>query len=221
MKIRNAILLIAITISLHSTRAFGQGKYFEGIIEFDHIIIPKDSAYDVNYDYGGIGTSSTYYFKDGNISFQNKNGFFKKSIFSSKHNRSFLFTIQSDTVLTLDGRLNDSDLIEYKFEDFDEVILDYECKVLTIKLKPKGKEAPISVRRYFYPKSIQIDGSKFKECYGNFYNLAYGESNSVPLRIEYEWPNRIVKWQATSITSKEIDSRIFMIEDSTILKQVN
>ena len=214
-------MIVILLTSLYSIVSLGQDQYFEGIIEFDHIIIPKDSTYDVDYDYDGIGTSSTYLFKNGNLMFQNKNGYFKKSIFSSGNNRSFLFTVQSDTVMTLDGRLNDADLIDYKFEDAKEVILDYECKVLTISLKPKGKEFPLSTRRYYFPKSVNIDGSQFKECYGNFYNLVYGESNSVPLRIEYEWPNRIVRWQAKSITSQEIDSKIFEIEEGTVLQQVN
>jgi len=191
-KIRN-IIIIFIT-SLYSIISLGQDQFFEGVIEFDHIIIPKDSTYDVNYDYRGIGTSSTYYYKKGNLMFQNNNGYFEKSIFRSKYNRNFYS---------------------------DENILNYECKVLTINLKPKGKEFPRSTRRYFFPKSIIIDGSQFEECYGSFHNLVYGKSNSVPLRIEYEWPNRIVKWQTKSITNQEIDSKIFEIDGSTILQQIN
>lgn len=214
-------IFISCLLLIKSVTGQEQNEYFEGIIEFEHIVTPKDSNYNVNYDYGGIGTSSTYYFKEGNLMFKNKNGYFKKSIFKSKENRVFLFTVQSDTVMTLDGRLNDADLIDYRFEDFDEQILGYDCKILIIKLKPKGREYPVSTRRYFYPKAILINGSQFNDCYATFYNLVYGESNSVPLRIEYEWPNRIVRWEAKSIEKKNLDIKLFKIDVNTILEQMN
>src|SRR5262245_2455410 len=108
-----------------SIPAFAQKKpvEFEGIVWFSHQIIAKDSNYNIEYDYSAIGKKSEYNYKKGNIKFVNHDSYFEFDLFKSGEQKDFVKTVASDTVLWLDTRITDLELVEYDVKKSADKIL--------------------------------------------------------------------------------------------------
>jgi hypothetical protein len=194
---------------------------FEGIIKYKHKVIAKDSTYNVDYDYSAIGKYSEYYYKDGDYIFVNHNSYFKADLFKSQELRDYLLLNNSDTVFCLDSRVPDVEVIEYNITKSVDTILNYPCDLITLKLKPVNKEFPISYRRYYFSKQLQINPIHFKQCKGNAYELIYENTKSLPLKIEFEWPNKVIIWEAYEVNKQKLDNDIFKKQDNWIIMKVN
>ena len=204
---------------LFTVFSYGQNKnpLFEGLITYKHDVIPKKDSVNVNYDYAGIGRTSDYYFKNGNIKWLTYDCYFKMDLFVVKENRDYWLTNLSDTIYTLKKNVPDFRIIDYKTEKTSVKILNHNCQVLTLKLKPLDKESPITYRRYYFSNDFSIDPKKFANCTSSAYDVIYGQIKSVPLRIEYEFENRIVVWEATAIKPMKLEDSFFEISKKSVL----
>ena len=196
-------------------------KEFEGYIEFEHKVIPHVENYNVNYDYGGIGKSSRYTYSKGKIKFENRESYFVKDIFLSSEKSNYFITQNPDTIMLLDATKLDAELIEFEIEPNVDTILNMSCSRITIKLKPIGKAGPVSYRRYYFSNEYYVNPEYFTDCKGSFYDIIYKEIKSIPLRIEYEWPNRTVVWQAIEVKNTKIDDAEFSYDKSKTIIKIN
>ena len=216
-------LLIALCCLSFFTTIYAQKKKaeFEGFIKYDHKITAKDSSYNVEYDYAALGRHSEFYYKSGNTKFANQDAYFKADLFRSKDYMDYLLFNNSDTVLCLDARKSDVEVLEFDVKESADTILNYSCNLLTIKLKPVDRDAPISYRRYYYSKKLAVNPDHFKGCKGNCYDLIYAQMQAVPLKIEFEWPNKIVTWQASEIVQQPLKDEVFEVDKKAVLQKIN
>ncbi|MDI1257472.1 MAG: hypothetical protein PSV16_15365 [Flavobacterium sp.] len=189
---------------------------FIGLVKYTHNVIPKVKDYDVNYDYSGIGKSSDYYFKDANIKWLTYESYFKMDLFIAKENRDYFLTAKSDTVFTLKNTNRDFDVVDYKITAAAP-ILGHKCNVLELKLKPLDADSPVTFRRYYFSDDFYIDPKKFANCKSSAYDIIYGQMKSIPLKIEFEFENRIVVWEASEVTPMKLDSHFFEIEKNAVI----
>ena len=194
---------------------------FEGIIKYNHQVVAMDSSYDVNYDYSAIGKSSIYHYKNGNYKFLNQNSYFKADLFKSNELANYLLISNSDTVIYLNARIADLEIMDYSIEESVDTILNYSCDLITLKIKPINQDSPISYRRYYFSKKLPINSNHFKECKGSAYELIYRNTKSLPLRIEFEWPNRKIIWEAAEVENKKLSDDIFRVDEKWILSKGN
>lgn len=202
------ILLFSITVIQSQTKS----NEFTGKINFIHKVIPKEKNYDVNYDYSGIGKSSDYYFKNGNIKWLTYNSYFKMNLFIANENRDYFLTNTSDSIFTLKNNVRDFDVIDYKIIKSPEKVLGHKCNILELKLKPINADTPITFRRYYFSNDFYINSNKLVNCTSNAYDIIYGQMKSIPLKIEYEFANRTVIWEATEIKEMDLDSNFFELD---------
>ena len=220
MKITLKILLLFLVIPFY---AHSQNKKseFEGIIKYNHKVIAKDSAYNVEYDYSAIGKKSDYYYKKGNCKFVNYDSYFKGDLFKSKEFMDYLLINGSDTVFCLDARVTDIEVIDFNIKKSVDTILNYTCNLITLKLKPIGQDYPVSYRRYYYSEKLPINPDHFKGCKNNAYDLIFGNAKSLPLRIEFEWPNRTIIWEAYEVIKQDVKEETFQLDKNWVLKKMN
>lgn len=220
MKPTIKVLIIAIIFPLF---AFSQSmdREFEGIIKYKHSVIAKDSSYNVEYDYAGIGHYSEFYYKEGDYKFVNHNCFFNADLFRSKEQKNYLLLNHSDTVLCLDATISDAEIVDYNIKTAVDTILGNPCDVITIKMKPVNAATPVSYRRYYYSKKLAVDPKHFLGCKANAYELIYGQTRSLALRIEFEWPNKIIRWEAYEVSRTPVSNETFTKSNSWILNKVN
>jgi hypothetical protein len=216
--LKTLILILFIPVFTYSQIVSDE---FEGIIKYNHKVIAKDSSYNVEYDYSGIGKNSEYYYKEGDYIFVNHNSYFKADLFKSKELHNYLILNNSDTVFYLDSKVSDIEVIEYNIKESADTILNYPCDLITLKLKPVNKESPISFRRYYFSKQLHINPDHFKQCKGNAYELIYENTKSLALKIEYEWPNKVITWEAYEVTKQKLDDAIFKKQNNWILMKIN
>ena len=200
--------------------AQGNIKEFEGVINYQHQVVAKEPSYNVEYDYSAIGKYSEYYYKNGNYRFVNHNSYIEGDLFKAQEVRNYLLMAKSDTVLYLDAKKPDIEVIEFKVEKSVKTILNYSCDLITVKVKPTNQETPISYRRYYFTSKLPIDPAHFKQCKGNAYELIFGQAKSLPLRIEFEWPQKKVIWQATKVEKKKLNKDIFKVNKRWVLKEI-
>ena len=93
------LLLLLLTITEVTSQV--KKTEFQGLVKYTHKVIAKEKNYDVNYDYSGIGKSSDYYFKDGNIKWLTYESYFKMDLFIAKENRDYFLTNKSDSIYTM------------------------------------------------------------------------------------------------------------------------
>lgn len=207
------ILIIALLNSclLHSQEI---KQEFEGYIEFEHTVLPHEDNYDVSYDYKGIGKSSRYTYCKGNIKFESRDAYLLKDIFLSSEKSNYLITQNPDTILLLDATKPDVELIDFKIENNVDTILNKACNRITFKLKPLGKDEPISFRRYYFSSEYYVNPKYFENCKGSIYDVIYREMKSIPLKIEFVWPIKTVIWQAVEVKETEILDEEFEYDKS-------
>jgi hypothetical protein len=213
------ILLICNSSALLSAQ--NNNVEFEGQIKYNHKVIAKDSNFNVDYDYNGIGRKSEYFYKEGKYKFVNHDAYFKMDLFKSDELKNYLQISDSDTVLWLDARIPDFEVLEFDVKKSVDTILNYDCNVFTMKLKPIGKDNPISYRRYYFSEEFYVNPDHFEGCKGNGYDLIYEHIKSIPLRIEFEWPNRIIIFDAYKIDQMELENEIFDLDKKLVLKRIN
>lgn len=204
------LLLSIVTVVKSQTKH----REFTGIIKYIHNVIPKEKDYDVNYDYSGIGKSSDYYFKDGNIKWLTYDSYFKMDLFIANENRDYYLTNKSDTIFTLKNNTRDFEIINYKVSKSNEIMQGHKCNVLELKLKPLNADLPITFRRYYFSNDFYIDSKRLENCSSNAYDVIYTQMKSIPLKIEYEFANRIVVWEALEIKQMKLDNHFFKLEKS-------
>jgi len=195
-------------------------KEFEGVIKFKHKVIALDSTFDVNYDYSIIGKFSEFYYKNGDYKFANHDSYFKMDLFKSNEPSNYLVMDKSDTVLVLDSKVMDVEIIDYNIKESIDTIAGYPCSVLTLKLRPANSKEPISYRRYYFSKQLPINPFHFASCKRNAYEFIYGQAKALPLRIEFDWPNRIVVWEAYEVENQKLNDKIFEKESNWVFVNI-
>ena len=208
-KINCLFLLLSIITSVKSQV---KSTEFVGLVKYIHNVIPKEKGYDVSYDYSGIGKSSDYYFKDGNIKWLTYDCYFKMDLFIASENRDYYLTNKSDTIFTIKNNVRDFDVIDYKINKSNEVVLGHKCSVLELKLKPLNADYPITFRRYYFSNDFYIDSKKLANSTSSAYDIIYTQMKSIPLKIEYEFANKIVIWEASEIKPMKLDKHFFELE---------
>lgn len=209
------LLISLISFSQNST------KEFEGIIKYNHEVEAKESSYNVDYDYSGIGKQSEYYYKNGDYRFVNHNCYFKGDLFKSKEIKNYLVLEKTDTVYSLNSRIADFEIVDFEIKKSATTIIGYKCDLLTLKIKPISSEGPISYRRYYYSSKLPIDPSHFKNCKANAYELIFEKAKALPLQIEFEWPNKLIRWKAYEVLSQKLNDSFFEKEDNWIIREIN
>ena len=218
---KNKFSLSVIVILFIVTASFAQTRQeFEGIVYFKHKVVPHNIKFNPEYDYSGIGHSSKFYYKNGIYKWLNDDGMFKMDLFVPAEKRNYLLTENSDTLYWLDNSITDISVVDYRIEKNADTIAGYNCNVLVLKLKPVNKETPVSYRRYYFTDQFYVNPEHFAASKGNCYNLIYQQIQSVPMRIEFEWPNRTVIWEATRVEPKKLDDGFFKIDKKYILKKM-
>jgi hypothetical protein len=207
-------LLIATTTIGYSQKSKAP---FEGVIKYAHNVVAKDKDFDVNYDYQGIGKSSDYYFKKGNIKWLTYNCYFKMDLFLAKENRDYFLTSKSDSIFTMKNNGPDFRIIDTKIEKGVTKILGHSCDVLTVRLKPLNAETPVTSRKYYYSSDFYINPADFSKCTSSGYDVIYGAMKSVPLKIEYEFPNRTIIWEATEIKAQKLEDSFFTVDKNALI----
>lgn len=211
------ILLMSIPFFSFSQSGF---KEFEGIIKYKHEVVAKENSYDVEYDYSAIGKQSEYYFKNGDYKFVNHDSYFKADLYKSNELRNYLILEKSDTVFSLNSRVADIEIVDFEIKKSATIILGYHCDLLTLKLKPVGGETPISYRRYYFAQKLSIDPSHFKSCKANAYDFIFEKAKALPLQIEFEWPNKLIRWKAYDVVNQKLDADFFEKQKTWILTEI-
>lgn len=218
---RLLILMFLAYNSLVALFAQSNNIEFEGRIQYQHKVIAKDVNYNVDYDYNAIGKKSDYYYKKGKYKFLNHEAYFKMDLFKSDELKNFLQLTDSDTILWTDSRIADFEVLEFDVKKSVDTILNYDCNVFTMKLKPVGMDAPVSYRRYYFSEKFYVNPDYFKGCKGSGYELIYQHIQSIPLRIEFEWPNRTVIFEAYKIDEMKLEDKTFYLDKKLPLKKLN
>jgi hypothetical protein len=213
---KKAILLL---ILVFTVGGYGQSTKteFVGLVKFKHNVIPKQTDVDVNYDYSAIGKHSDYYFKDGNIKWLTFDSQFKMDLFIAKENRDYFEMSHTDTIFTLKNNVPDFNVVDYEVVPSPESILGRKCKVLLLTLKPTDAETPITYRRYYFSDDFYIDPADMANCKSSAYDVIYGQMKSIPLKIEYEFPNRTVVWEATEVTPMKLADDFFKLKKGAVI----
>lgn len=212
------LLLIIVGFPLFVT---AQSREFEGVIKYRHEVIAKTSDYNVNYDYEAIGMKSDFFYKRGNYKFVNEESYFKGDLFRADELKNYLLLHNSDTVLLLDAIKTDIEVVEWNITKSADTILNFPCDVITLKIKPLGQDFPVSYRRYYFSKELPVDSRHFQGCKGNAYELIYAQAQSLALKIEFEWPNRKIIWEAYEVEKKKLGAKIFQVDKRWVLQKVN
>lgn len=213
--------LFLLLLTSFSLFAQNSTKEFEGIIKYNHKVIAKESTYNVDYDYSAIGKNSEYYYKNGDYKFVNHDCYFKADLFKSKELNNYLVLDKSDTVFVVNSRITDVQIVDFTIKKSAETILGYSCNVLTLTLKPTDKDGPISYRRYYFSKQLSINPEHFKLCKGNAYDFIFEKAKALPLKIEFEWPNRTIVWDAYEVKKQPLKDDLFEKQANWIPMNVN
>jgi len=185
---------------------------FEGLVRFRHKMLSKNSNAQADLAYSMLGYNSDYYFKKGNIKWLTYDCFYKMDLFKPKDDKDYFLTSQSDTIFTVKNSTTDFDVLEYRLEKSADTIMGYVCDVFIMKLKPKQSETPISYRRYYFSSKFYVDPKYFTNCNSNRYDLIFSQIQSIPLRIEFEWSDTMMIWEATQITPQILDDNFFQLD---------
>jgi len=205
---------------LYSANLIAQ-KEFEGVIKYNHTVTPKDKDYNVNYDYAALGKKSEYYYKKGNYKFVNHDAFFAGDLYRADQVANYLPLSKSDTAYRVDGTVADMDVMDVEVKDATEKILGHSCIVVILKLIPSGQDGPVSYRRYYCSKDFPVNPEHFKNCKGNAYNVIYEKSGSLPLKIEFEWSDRTITWEAYAATPQKVNAKLFEVGKKWIIVPIN
>lgn len=213
-------LLLLIPCCFYATGLIAQTE-FEGVIKYKHNVVAKEKDYNVEFDYAALGKKSEYFYKKGNYKFVNHDAFFAGDLFLSAETANYLLLNKSDTVYRLDGTKWDMDVIDVEVKESAETILGHSCIIVVLKLIPSGQDGPVSYRRYYCSKDFPMNPEHFKDCKGNAYTIIYEKSKSLPLKIEFEWPDRTIIWEAYEATSQKVNQRIFEIGKKWVIVPIN
>lgn len=219
--IKHYLTFFFINLLLLSSLSAQEKKEFEGLVKYTHKVIAKDSTFDVNYDYSGIGYHSDFYYKNGNYKWLTFDSYFVMDLFLTKEKKNYLLTNNPDTILCLNSTISDGEILDYYIKKAVDTIIGYNCDVLIIKMKPLHKEGPVSYRRYYFSGDFHVDPSHFAGCKGNCYDLIYEQTKSIALRIEFEWPDRTITWEATKIKPMKLEDSFFKLAKKCFINQIN
>mgnify|MGYP006201462323 FL=1 len=192
-------------------------KEFEGVIKYKHTVTPKKDNYDVNFDYTALGKKSEYYYKKGNYKFVNHDAFFAGDLYLTAQTANYLLLNNSDTVYRVDGTVTDMDIMEVEVKEAEEKILGHSCMIVTLKIIPTGQDGPVSYRRYYCSTDFPINPEYFAKCKGNAYDVIYEKSRSLPLKIEFEWPDRLITWEAYQAGPQKVSGKQFELKKKAVI----
>lgn len=192
-------------------------KEFEGVIKYKHTVTPKKESYDVNFDYTALGKKSEYYYKKGNYKFVNHDAYFAGDLYLTAQTANYLLLNKSDTVYRVDGTVTDMDIMDVEVKESEEKILGHSCMVVVLKLIPVGQDGPVSYRRYYCSTDFPVNPEYFAKCKGNAYDVIYEKSRSLPLKIEFEWPDRIITWEAYQAAAQKVNAKMFEIKKKAVI----
>jgi len=217
------LIKILILLFLLQAHLFSQKPIieFEGVIKYNHKVIAKETNYNVEYDYSGIGKNSEYYYKDGNYRFINHDCYFLSDIFRSEEQNNYLLLNKTDTVFVVNTKIADIEIVDFELKKSVDTILGYVCDVLILKLKPVETGTPNPYRRYYFTKDLSINPEHFRNCKGNGYEFIFEKTKALPLRIEFEWPSKLIVWEAYEVKKQKVKDDIFEKQNNWVLIKVN
>jgi hypothetical protein len=216
-----AFHLLLLVVSCFYTSSLSAQKEFEGVIKYKHTVTAKEKDYNVNYDYSALGKKSEYYYKNGNYKFVNHDAYFAGDLFLAAEAHNYLLLSKSDTVYRLDATISDMDVMEVEVKEYEEKILGHSCSIVILKLIPSGQDGPVSYRRYYCSKDFPMNPEHFKNCKGNAYDVIYEKSHALPLKIEFEWPDRTITWEAYAATPQKVNSKMFTVGKKWVIVPIN
>ncbi|RZJ33039.1 MAG: hypothetical protein EOO51_15080 [Flavobacterium sp.] len=208
-------IFLIFLFSILTAAAQNNKHEFVGLVKFAHTVVATDKDYNPDNDYAAIGRHSDYYFKDGDIKWLTYDSYFRMDLFRAKENRDYYLTNRSDSIFTPKNNDRDFDIISYNVLKSDRVILGHKCRMVELKLKPLGRETPVTYRRYYFSSDFYIDPEKLAKCTSSGYDVIYGQMKSIPLRIEFEFPGRTVVWEATEIKPMNLETSFFELAKGT------
>jgi hypothetical protein len=218
---KSVIQYLVLSLCLLGSTDLLSQKEFEGVIKYTHTVTAKSKDYNVAYDYTALGKKSEYYYKNGDYKFVNHSAYFAADLYRASEVANYLPVSQSDTAFRVNSKVSDMDIMDVTVTDAPEPILGHSCQVVTLKLIPSGQDGPVSYRRYWCSKDFPINPEHFKACKGNAYNVIFEKSGSLPLKIEFEWPNRTITWEAYAAKRQKVNAKIFAVSKKWVIVPIN
>jgi len=196
-----------------------QEKMFEGKISYKHSFASCSPNYDEGFLRMTIGSSSDYYYKNGNYKWVIKESVFSEDVYLKDENRNY-FLVGGRDVYYGEGSEKSEDILGYSIKKNRLKILGYSCNMLYLSARQK-KDNSIVDRYIFYSPEIKIDTNAFSKLEYLSHNFISSKIHSLPLKIIMHNPDFEVIWEATDIEFITLNDSIFNITGKEEAKPVN
>lgn len=180
-------------------------KYFEGEIVYSNEMIKKDSSFDLNRIPCAGSTSTVIAYKNGNFFSRLTNCYIEYQYFNRNMNKVFYKMHGIDTLYVddYDRKPRESDtIISVKKYNNSDTILNKICNRIVIQ-RTKTKMT------FVYSPELKLNADWYKNSKAEYYDVIYGQMQSVFLKYIIEGEGFISTAIATKINSNPIGSDIF------------
>ena len=195
------VLLILFSCLL-ATTALSQTE-FKGSILYDFLVSEIADGIDEAELKAFVGTSSEFFFQEGNY-LQTYNGGPKEfDCLDVKHSRFLFKDVLSDTIFQIDPIKDNRFVIkDWETQETKEVILGVECRMLKLQVFDEGYGME-QILEFYYGKEPEINGEDFNDIKMGFMDFVYGHTNAIPLKMVIRYPQYTLTILATKITHND------------------
>ena len=196
-----SLLMLLITATIYS-------QNFEGKIIYSNSYESKLSDVTSEQFNNLMGTEQAYLIKEGNYKSAFNGVFIKLQMYRGDENRSYMFTVKSDTLYWEDYSLNIDKAISFEIKKNQDAVLGTPCDVIIV-------QAEKSKTHYYYNSKYEINPELFTDHnYGNWYYII-SKTKALPLKTVFENDQFIMTSVATEITSMELDDNVFEVQNKS------
>ncbi len=190
-------------------------EYFEGVITFEDTYTSSNPAVDIAAVNAQYGTTSEFYFKNGNYKQIYNGSVLKSLLFNKKENRSYIQSSATDTLFFVDCSESNEMIASSEIDKNKDTVLGRNCTILRVIANDLlGKPSRIST--YYFDESIGINPEWYENVRFSSYDKIYAIMKSLPIKTIHETEHYTVTSVAVSIKKQAIDSSVFQLPQGVV-----
>jgi hypothetical protein len=205
----NILFLASVFLCLCSFN-YSNPKYFEGIIKYRYDYTIKNDKISIDRLKDFFGTSSEFYFKEGNFLEKYDKGVLKEQLYRTMDHRLYFRSGTSDTVNFSNTLLPGKQIVKTEINLDKDTVLGNICHELIIEYDD------FKFTLYFN-RDFAIDSDWYSDFKRNGRDVYSRLIKSVYLKFKLEYKDFIVVGTATEINRMKLDDSVFDLKKQEVL----
>jgi len=203
------LLLSPLILFLFSFNLNSQ-KYFEGTIKYKYDYIIKNDKLSIDRLKDFFGTSSEFYFKEGNFLERYDKGILKEQLYRMKDHRLYFRNKTSDTVNYSNTLLPGKQIIKTEINIDKDTVLGIICHELVIDYD----DYKFSL---YFNRDYAIDPDWYVDYKRNGKDVYSRLIKSIYLKFKLEYKDFILIGTAAEINRKKLEDSVFDLKKQEVL----